>query len=259
MASHAHIPSFLREACNVVLDFALPPRCPHCLTIVEAQHSFCAPCWQSIRFLGDPCCARCGTPFDYDLGPEALCGPCHADPLPFDRARAVMAYGDVAKSVALRFKYGRRTGHARLIAQHMARHIAGLDTHAVVFVPVPLHRWRLWSRGFNQATLIVRALARQAGGTAACEALVRTRRTPPLRGMSRSQRRRTVQGAFALAAGREAEIAGRHIILIDDVWTTGSTAAACARVLRRGGAARVDLLCWARVLDDADDAAASPH
>lgn len=135
----------LRQAGGLLLDFALPARCPNCLDIVADQHSFCAPCWQSIRFLGDPCCATCGLPFDYDLGPDAQCGACLGDAPPFDRARSVMAYGDVARTVTLRFKYGRRTGHARLMARYMARHLVDLDMREVLLVPVPLHRWRLWS------------------------------------------------------------------------------------------------------------------
>lgn len=246
----------MREAARAVLDFALPPRCPNCLDIVADQHSFCAPCWQSIRFLGDPCCATCGLPFDYDLGPDAQCGACHGDAPPFDWARAAMAYGEVARTVTLRFKYGRRTGHARLMARYMARHLAGVDMREAVLVPVPLHRWRLWSRGFNQAALIAKALGVEAGGRAIADALIRTRRTPPFKHMSASRRRRLVKGAFALSPKRKEAIAGRHVILIDDIWTTGATAAACAHVLRRAGAARVDLLCWARVLEDTDAEAA---
>lgn len=244
-------------AARAVLDFTLPPRCPACGDIVADQHSFCTRCWQSIHFLGDPCCATCGLPFAFDQGGEARCGACHADPPPFDRARAVMAYGTVARTVALRFKYGRRTSHARLIARYMTRHldganVGGPDAAALLFVPVPLHRWRLWSRGFNQAALIATALARLTGGTAANGALVRTVRTPPLRKMSATRRRRLVRNIFAVGKAQQALVAGRHVVLIDDIWTTGATASACARVLRTAGAARVDLLCWARVLDDAN-------
>lgn len=238
----------LTATSRVLLDFALPPRCPGCGDVVADQHSFCAACWQSIRFLGAPCCATCGLPFAYDLGAAARCGPCHSDPPPFDRARAAMAYGDVARTVALRLKYGRRTGLAELMARHMVRHLDPAAGGDLLFVPVPLHRWRIWSRGFNQAALVASALARLSGGTALNDALVRTVRTPPLRQMRASRRRRLVRNAFAVAEPRRAHLKGRHVVLVDDVWTTGATASACARQLRGAGAARVDLLCWARVL-----------
>lgn len=173
-----------------------------------------------------------------------------ADPPPFDRARAAVAYGDVARKVALSLKYGRQTGMARLMARYMGRHLDSSGGEGLLLVPVPLHRWRIWNRGFNQAAEIARMLARQAGGSVCPDALLRVRRTPPLREMSARQRARTVRGAFALNPRRAAVLRGAHVVLIDDVWTSGATASACAQVLRRAGAARVDLICWARVLPD---------
>ncbi len=240
--------SLLRAATRPALDYALPPRCPGCGVVVQADHGFCLSCWTSMRFLGDPCCARCGLPFDHDRGADALCGPCIADPPPFDSARAVLAYGDVARTVALRLKYGRRIGLARLIATHMARHVPAEHREAMMIVPVPLHHWRLWWRGFNQSALIADHLARLTGIALDKQILLRTRRTRPLRGMHPGERARAVKGAFALADGTE--IKGRAILLIDDVHTSGATAAACTRTLRRGGAASVHLLCWARALPD---------
>ncbi|WP_066516741.1 ComF family protein [Sphingobium cloacae] len=228
------------------LDYALPPRCPGCGVVVEREQSFCLACWSGMDFLGDPCCARCGVPFGHDMGEGGECGACLSDPPPFDSARAVLAYGDVARSVALRLKYGRRIGLARLIANHMARHVRGEDRPLIV--PVPLHRWRLWWRGFNQAALIADHLGRATGLPVDKHALLRTKRTQPLRGMNPRRRAKAVRGAFALAADHD--LSGKTILLIDDVHTSGATAAACALVLRRGGAAQVHLLCWARVLPD---------
>jgi ComF family protein len=115
-----------------------------------------------------------------------------------------------------------------------------------ILVPVPLHRSRLWSRGFNQSALVARELSRRLKIATDPLVLRRTRRTPPLKGMSALQRRRTVAGAFRLSD--KAAIAGKTVILVDDVLTTGSTAEACARTLKRGGAARVELVSWARVV-----------
>lgn len=238
------IPAILRP----VLDYALPPRCPACRVIVADDDAFCTDCWQAMDFLGDPCCAGCGLPFDHAMGDGALCGACIASPPAWDSARAVLAYGEIARTIALRLKYGRRVGLARLIAKHMARHVpTGTDA---LIVPVPLHRWRLWARGFNQSALIADHLATLTGLVVDKHALLRSRRTQPLRGMNPRQRAKAVRGAFALAPGHA--LHGRAILLIDDIHTSGATAAACATLLKRSGARRVDLLCWARVLPEGD-------
>lgn len=241
-----HAIPLLKAAIRPLVDYALPPRCPGCGVVVAQDHAFCLTCWGGMAFLGDPCCARCGIPFPHDMGEGAECGACLADPPPFDSARAVLAYGDVARMVAMRLKYGRRIGLARLVAQQMVRHVPGAGDDPPVIVPVPLHRWRLWSRGFNQSALIAVHLGRLTGLAVDVHALRRIRRTAPLRGMSPRQRDKMVRSAFAMAAGHG--LAGRRVLLIDDVHTSGATAAACARTLRKEGVTEVRLLCWARVL-----------
>lgn len=188
-------------------------------------------------------CSTCGLPLE---ATEAqTCGACLADPPPLDRIRSAVAYGETARSLVLRLKYGRKTALARTMAHYMRRPLGELSEGAVL-APVPLHRWRLWGRGFNQAALIASALARSSGAEIQPMLLRRTRHTPRLKGMSVSERRRAVQGAFALREGHE--VRGRNIILVDDVFTSGSTAFACARLLKRKGAASVELLTWARVV-----------
>lgn len=234
---------------SVVLDFALPPRCPGCGLIVDGDHRFCVDCWQTLDFLGPPACVRCAMPLPHDLGAEAMCASCHADPPAFDRAAAAIAYGDVARTVALRLKYGGRPGVARTMAGQMAR-LAGDVPADTLVVPVPLHRRRLWSRGYNQALLIARGVADRRDLACLPDTLVRTKPTPVLRGLGRKARAQAVAGAFAVPAGARARLKGRMILLVDDVYTSGATANACARVLKRAGAAEVRLLCWARVLRD---------
>jgi ComF family protein len=241
-----------RSALRHVVDFALPPRCPGCGAVTSDPHSFCLECWSKLAFLGDPCCARCGLPFDYGRGEESLCGQCLVDPPPFDRLRAAVAYGEVARTVALKLKYGGRPGVAATLARSMARHAPGADPDAVI-VPVPLHRWRIWKRGYNQAALIASALAKRTGLAAELDALVRTRPTPVLRGLGRRERALAVRGAFRVREEAKAMLAGRTILLVDDVYTSGATAGACARALRRAGAARVEILCWARVVAEGVD------
>jgi ComF family protein len=236
-----------RGAVRQIVDFALPPRCPGCGAITPADHRFCAACWGSLRFLGPPWCARCQLPFEFDRGEGAVCAECMADPPPHDGVRAAVAYGEVARHVALKLKYGGRTAYAATMAQAMARL---MPEDAGLLVPVPLHRWRIWGRGFNQAALIARALSRASGIPADAHLLRRVKATPVLRGLGHRGRAKAVAGAFALAPDARAKLAGKAVVLVDDVHTSGATAEACARILKRGGADRVILLCWARVLGD---------
>ena len=133
---------------------------------------------------------------------------------------------------------------ARTVASLMARDID--MGGSAVFVPVPLHRWRLWSRGYNQALEIARHLGRAKGVMVVDDALARVRPTPSLKGVSAKGRERVVRGAFR--ASRRFD--GYHVVLVDDVYTSGATTEACARVVRRAGAAKISVLCWARVLHD---------
>lgn len=161
--------------------------------------------------------------------------------------RAAVAYGDVARAVALKLKYSGRLACAETMAQAMARL---MPADADLLVPVPLHRWRIWGRGFNQAALIATALAKTCGVPTDLEVLKRIKPTPVLRGLGHKGRAKAVAGAFALAPGAGDMLRGRTIVLIDDVHTSGATATACTRALMRGGAEKVVLLCWARVLGD---------
>lgn len=223
---------------RMVLDFALPPRCPGCSQVTEQVNLFCTGCWGQLHFLSGGC-QGCGVPLQPIDGDS--CADCLARKSPLDRSRAALAYGDVPRAIAMRLKYGRKIALARTMAAYMQRPLSSLSPDGLL-VPVPLHRWRLWHRGFNQAVLIARALGREVD----TDLLRRTRATPRLKGLNPAERRNTVKGAFALRPG--ASVAGRDIILVDDVVTTGATAEACARTLRKAGARKVELLAWAKVL-----------
>ena len=235
-----------RAAGRQVVDFALPPRCPGCGLIVEDAHRFCLDCWQALTFLGEPCCARCGLPFDYDAGAGVECGGCMAEPPAFDRLRAAVAYGEIARKVALKLKYSGRPAVAETLATFMQRHL--VHTPDALLVPVPLHRWRIWKRGYNQSALIASALSRRSGIPADLDLIARAKATPPLKGLGRRERALAVRGAFRMSEAAKRRAEGRTIILVDDVFTSGATANACARVLKRAGAAEVNILCWARVV-----------
>lgn len=231
-----------RICAHSALDFALPPRCAGCGTIVDDVHSFCADCWKQVDFLGESGCSCCGLPLQ--ATDERLCGRCLAKPPRIARTRAAVAYDELSRSLAIRLKYGRKVAIARTMAHYMSPLVR--PEGEPLLLPVPLHRTRLWSRGFNQSAIVARELSRRTGLPVAVDALRRTRSTPPLKGMGIRQRRRVVAGAFRANPG--AELRGRTVVLVDDVFTTGSTANACARVLKRAGAERVDLISWARVI-----------
>lgn len=238
----------LAEPLKLIGRWALPPRCAGCGATVAEDHRFCAACWGGLRFLGPPWCAGCNRPFSYDRGPDVRCAACLARPPRHAGVRAAVAYDRVSRELALKLKYGRRIGLAETMARHMARL---MPENAELIVPVPLHRWRLWSRGFNQSVAIGAALARGTGRPLDRTALVRTRHTPSLKGRGHGARAKAVKGAFAVAD--RAAVAGRRIALVDDVYASGATTDAAVAALLRAGASSVVILCWARVLADPDD------
>jgi ComF family protein len=238
----------LRRLPAAVLDALLPPRCLGCGGSVEQQGTLCTDCWLGIEFLAPPCCACCGLPFEYDLAPDALCGACAAQPPAYERARAVMRYGDVSKRLLLGFKHADRTDGAPAYGAWLARSGAELIDRADVIAPVPLHRIRLFNRRYNQSALLAAAVARASGLPVVPDLLLRRRNTPSQGRLSISQRWRNVTGAFAVNPARRAALEGARVLLIDDVMTTGATVEICSRTLRRGGARAVDVLVLARVV-----------
>ncbi len=233
-----------------LLDLVLPPRCGLCGVDVPADGVLCLACWQSVRFLTEPLCEVCGIPFEVRPIGRAVCGDCLASPPVFARARSAVLYDDATRPLVLAFKHADRLTLAPLFASWMRGAGADLLATADVIVPVPLHRWRLLARRYNQAAILSYAIAKQCGIPVADDLLLRVRRTPSQGRRTAAQRARNVRGAFALrnnCGGKAEAIEGRRILLVDDVFTTGSTVSACVRVLARGGARSVDVLTLARV------------
>lgn len=161
--------------------------------------------------------------------------------------RAAVAYDDMSRQIILRLKYGGKIGLAKLVARQLLRHLPD-DRSDILVVPVPLHWMRLWSRSFNQSALIAQELARMGGMRYSVDLLLRTRRTPNMRGLSAKQRRQTVAKAFAINPARLDLAQGARIILIDDVLTTGATSDGCIKALKKSCASWVQLFCWARAI-----------
>jgi ComF family protein len=244
--------SLLRAARSVVAaaaDLFLPPTCLACRKPVSTSGTLCAACWTGMAFIERPYCERLGTPFASEAGDALLSPAAIADPPAYDRARAAARYGDVARELVHLLKYGDRLDLARPLGRWMARAGAELLHDADALVPVPLHWTRLVQRRFNQSAQLAQAISRVSGVRVLDHALLRTRATRPQIGLARKERARNVQGAFAVAEAARIDVKGRKLIVIDDVVTSGATVDICARVLRRAGAARVDVLALARVVN----------
>jgi ComF family protein len=241
--------TLLRRGTAWALDLLFPPLCVACRARVLEAHSLCAACWNAISFIEGAVCSGCGVPFDVDPGGETMCGACHAQARDFSHARALLRYDEASKPLILSFKYGDRLDQAPAFARWLERTGRPLLLAADLIVPVPLHRWRLWKRRYNQAAVLARHLARLSGRPCDPLALERKRPTPSQGEMkSAKARRKNVLGAFAVPKAKLAEVKGRNILVVDDVFTTGATLNACARALKRAGAGRVDALTLARVV-----------
>lgn len=210
--------------------------------IVDGDRQLCSNCWQSMTFLTGEGCVLCNVPLSVA---GQICAPCLAHPPDHDGVRSVVAYGGIATTIILRLKHGRRTALAHYFGEGLSRHA---DHSLDMLCPVPLHRWRIWQRGFNQSALIASAIGRQTGLRIENQLLLRRKRTPLLRGLSPRARLDAVRGAFLINPAAAVDVTGLSIGLIDDVYTTGATSNACARVLKHAGAKRVVILSWARVL-----------
>jgi ComF family protein len=240
-------------------DALLPPSCYACEAPVQTQGLLCPSCFPRFRFIGAPRCHCCGLPFASaaDAGEGGLCRACLEYPPSYDRARAAWLYGEASKPILLGFKYGDRTELAPALARAMATAGAELLAEADLLAPVPLHRLRLLSRRYNQAALLARALGRLSGRPVLPSLLLRRRATAPLADLSPRARAKALAGAIAVSPRQAGRVAGRRVLLIDDVLTSGATANACAEALLAAGAAGVDVLTVARTpapsLDGADE------
>ena len=238
---------FSAQAWRGFVDLVTPSRCLHCGRETAEPASLCLDCWRELQFIDDPVCDMLGTPFAYDQGPGMLSAAALADPPDWDRARAAVLFDAVPRHIVHALKYQDRQEAGQFMARMMLRAGRKLIADADVIVPVPLYRWRLWQRRFNQSAYLAQAIAKASGKAWASDVLVRSRKTRAQVGLDRAARRKNVKGAFAVPPQKLGEIAGKSVLVVDDVRTTGATAEACAQVLKAAGARTVSLLSFALV------------
>jgi ComF family protein len=244
-------PGLFRRAVSVLSDVIMPPVCLACRARIEQHDALCASCWREVDFIRPPICDRLGIPLPFDIGAPSISAAAAADPPPYDRARAVAAYTGAMQTLVHALKFQDRHDVRLLFGRWLTEAGRDIIAGAGTVVPVPLARSRLLKRRFNQAAILAREVARLGGLDYEPMALQRTRATASQIGLSRAARQRNVAGAFSVAPRWQKRIQGRNVLLIDDVITTGSTVGACARALKKAGAARVDVLALAIVTDRA--------
>lgn len=225
-----------------------PPVCAGCRREVSEPGTLCGHCWRGLRFLERPWCDVLGTPFAHDMGPGMLSADAIANPPPFDKARAAVTHGGIARRLVHGLKYADRTELAPWMARWMVRAGGELIGDADAVVPVPLHRRRFLIRRFNQSAELGRAVARLTGLPFDPGAVRRVKITRQQVGLGMREREANVRGAFSVPKEADIRVRGRRILVVDDVYTTGATVSAVARALRKGGATKVYVLTFARVL-----------
>ncbi len=233
------------------LDFILPPRCPISGDVVTTQGDVSASLWEGLRFVSQPCCDCCGVPFSFD--DTQFCTECLRRHPPFDHARSALVYDDASRAMILRFKHGDCTKLAPSFARWMVQAAGELLSQADVIVPVPLHRLRLLSRRYNQAALLSKEISSMTGVPSCLDGLVRSRATVSQGHLSAPERARNVRSAFDVKRRyqRSNFFKGKHVVLVDDVYTSGATLRECTKTLKRYESDRIDVLTLARVVYDA--------
>lgn len=242
--------SHLADGLRPVVDLVYPPRCPLCGTALAVQGGLCSECWSGIEVPGEPACRTCQRPMANTAAAKSgQCYACVAAPPSHAGITAASHYNDTSRQLILTFKHGGKIALAPLLARLIAARLPDPTGERHLLVPVPLHRWRLWRRGYNQAALLAAELEQLGRGELLVDALVRNKRTPSLGGLGREERERALAGAISVRFGAKVQVAGRDVVLVDDVLTSGATSEACANALLGAGAASVRIACFARVVD----------
>lgn len=241
----------IRLGWGKIVDCLFPPLCHHCREPLHDSRKvrLCDSCLAGVTPLESPLCPLCGWPFLHASCSDHLCGPCTLARPSFDSARGALLFDGAVRELIHQFKYSGKTMLRRPLglyaADHLHRFVSG--SRPDVIIPVPLHRKRLRQRGFNQAVLLGEVFAKKWGLPLLRNSLRRVRWTEPQVNLSAAKRLENVSGAFALAGA--CDLSGRRVLLVDDVYTTGSTVNECAKVLKHAGAEAVIAVTVARAAD----------
>jgi len=251
MGRRSQLGAIVKDGLKPIVDLVYPPRCPVCGDALAQQDGLCPECWSELEIPGEPACSTCQRP----MGSPAVskfeqCFACINDPPRHSGVIAATIYNDASRKLILSYKHGGKIALAPLLGRLLSARIpppSDGDRNALL-IPVPLHRWRIWKRGFNQAAMLATDLAKRGNGDLLVDGLLRRKSTPSLGGLGQEQRRSALEGAIVARQNARSKIAGRAVILVDDVLTSGATSAACVDALLEAGAASVRLACFARVV-----------
>ncbi len=237
--------TYIHRAINLVL----PPRCPVSGDEVDRQGMLSPQVWAGLDFLVEPFCRRCTMPFDFDNGTgHHLCGACLEHEPEYTCARAALKYNDTSRDLVLGFKHGDQIQAILSFLPWLKAAGQEFLGEADYIIPVPLHRWRLLARRYNQSAILAQRIGKDVGIPSLITGLKRTRHTPSQGNLRSRDRQKNVNKAFAINARYKDRIMGKSIVLVDDVYTTGSTVNECAKVLKKAGAKDVYVLCIARTV-----------
>lgn len=240
---------FIKYSVSTLLNLVLPPRCPMTGELVGAQGTIDPTFWSQLNFVHSPLCTTCGMAFPHEMEQDMVCGSCLQDPPPYDAARSILRYDDASASMILKFKHTDGTTLAPVFGNWLARYHDQFSD-ADMIIPVPLHRWRLLKRRYNQAALLANSLSTAMRIPHIPHLLRRTRHTTPQGHKSKAERQDNIKAAFTVPNKFQHRLKDKRIILIDDVYTSGATIHECTRTLLRHGAHSVKVLTLAKVMKD---------